>query len=703
MPKAGKRLSSLASCIRRVANTARLPRTALPDSAHFDPGLIQQSMSGKYTALLRKMRELDALDMRDYGTKFKHFIFTDLRDSAFGGKALGGFLVHGGYDFAMAKDGGKVVLKAGTAVINGSNKFAILQSQPMWGQPLTQHLKQTILKTYNSRPGNIHGEHLRILVLDSKFKEGIDLFDVKYVHVMEEAIASSDLKQAVGRATRFCGQKGLPFLPGEGWPLNVFIYSTDIPGVAPFTKDEQKIAAHDLMLKHSGLDLSMLTLTSNIMQLAVFSAVDKPLTQELHIGVEEHVAGSEDFMAEFGKWSWKKPRLENACVAALKPDAPLTFTQTQNFLQNYLVPERGVKGVLAWHSVGTGKTCSAVSVASGAFLSAGYRILWVTRNSLMSDVWKNVYDSVCYLPFRGQSGERTKAVSPLFMSPISYKMFQNALEKKNELGRALYRRNPSDMLYKTFLVIDEVHKLHDGDLLASEMADFSVIQSFIWKSYAVSGAESVRPLLMTATPIGDTPASLFDMLNTLISVPKDRFMPFSEYKRTYVDSEGHISVAGNRYFVDRAQGLISYLNREHDPSTFAIPRFRTIHVPLGDLDIPTATDVARECLVSVREAANNFKVKKTLKQRRRACYTRVRKDFAETYKKTQRNQMLGCFHKRAPVPEFPTYDQYLSAFGTEDPEVASVALESEGSADGDGTPRSAGTARAVWHFGTGNR
>ena len=105
-----KRLSTLSACIRRVANTARLPRNALPDNAHFNPGLIQQSMSGKYTALLRKLRELDALDMRDYGTKFKHFIFTDLRDSAFGGKAIGGFLINGGYEFAMTKDGRQVVL-----------------------------------------------------------------------------------------------------------------------------------------------------------------------------------------------------------------------------------------------------------------------------------------------------------------------------------------------------------------------------------------------------------------------------------------------------------------------------------------------------------------------------------------------------------------------------------------------------------------
>jgi hypothetical protein len=226
-----KRLSNLAACIRRTANTARLPRSALPDSAHFNPALVRNDMSGKYTALIRKIRELDALDMRDYNTKFKHFIFTDIRESAFGAKAIGTFLIQGGYDFAMAKER-KPILKISE---NNQNQFAILQSQPLWGEPLSVELKQNILKTYNARPENIYGDNLRILILDSKFKEGIDLFDVKYVHIMEEAIAPSDLKQAVGRATRFCGQKGLPFIEGVGWPLNVFVYSTDIPGIAPFT------------------------------------------------------------------------------------------------------------------------------------------------------------------------------------------------------------------------------------------------------------------------------------------------------------------------------------------------------------------------------------------------------------------------------------------------------------------------------------
>ncbi len=702
-------------------------------------------MSGKYTALLEKIRELDTLDMRDYGTKFKHFIFTDLRDSAFGAKAIATFLIQGGYEFALAKDRSGVVLTPTEPVATGSQRFAILQSQPLWGQPLTIGLKKQILTTYSERPKNIHGEQLRILVLDSRFKEGIDLFDVKYAHIMEEAIASSDLKQAVGRGTRYCGQRGLPFVPGIGWTLNVFIYSTDVPAMEPFTNTEQSIAAHDLMLKHSGLDLSLLTLTANLQQLAIYSAVDRPLTMNLHLGAgaEEERAVSENFMTEFQQWSWPAPSAESACASAVKPKGTaVDFTPTQSFLQQYFVPERPIKGVLAWHSVGTGKTCSAVAVASGAFLDAGYRILWVTRNSLMSDVWKNVYDSVCYMPFRPPAPEtqrspnlpahplvlfepnsapfannrlvpfmenrsvsannrlvpfmenrsvsannrlvpfeennrlrlvggapQRRAVSPLFMKPISYKMFQNALEKKNELGRALYRQHPEDMLYKTLLVIDEVHKLHDGDLLPSEMASFSVIQSFIWKSYQVSGPMSVRPLLMTATPISDNPASMFDILNTLIPTPDRRLMPFSDFRRMYVQPDGHITPQGSVYFIHRAEGHISYLNREHDPSTFAIPVFQTVHAGLGDVAIPGAKEVARECVHDVRMVRAKGK-QQTLKQKRRSCYLKTRKAFADRSATTQKNQMFGCFRTHVKTPEFPTYTQYTDAFSEEYPEMA---------------------------------
>jgi len=35
--------------------------------------------------------------------------------------------------------------------------------------------------------------------MDSGFKEGIDLFDIKYVHIFEHSVNSADQKQVIGR------------------------------------------------------------------------------------------------------------------------------------------------------------------------------------------------------------------------------------------------------------------------------------------------------------------------------------------------------------------------------------------------------------------------------------------------------------------------------------------------------------------------
>ena len=126
-------------------------------------------------------------------------------------------------------------------------------------------------------------------------------------------------------------------------------------------------------------------------------------------------------------------------------------------------------------------------------------------------------------------------------------------------------------------------------------------------------------------------------------------MALGEFRRRFVDTEGHVTAEGARYFMLRAAGLISYLNRERDPTTFAIPTIRTITVGLGDMDIPDVREVARRCL-PVIEAAG-----KTRKKARRACYLGAKAEFTQIYKKTQRHQLAECFGAKAAKPDFPNY------------------------------------------------
>ena len=817
-PKTKKksRISKKASCIRKTANTARIKRTQLIDSnTDFKPDVYTEVTSSKYAALVSKIKELDAEDMATHGTKFKHFIFTDIREAAYGAKVIAGFLKAAGFEFRMkhtkrtiSRKGKKVETKKGTVqldesnppVYGGSNSFALLQSLPLWKTTMPVDIKKRMLTIFNSRPDNIYGELLRIIVLDSKFKEGIDLFDVKYVHLMESPIAPSDLKQAVGRATRFCGQRGLHFIPKRGWPLQVYVYKTILPQQEPFLNPEkplvgkalqtatnklfsqkvqivESVDAHELMLKYSGLDLALQNTTKELTILAILSAVDYDLNYKINnfsstaqtgggemtpemiqkcskrknamfpftkleifetakklgihlskkglratyckalknhpdlynalydeIGKNDELGKNEEIESDikminaslkfsefqkqirklYEKFAWDSPVIENGCTssAIVKPGTPVTFTRTQDFVRHYLTPESPFKGLLAWHSVGTGKTCMAVAAATSKFESAGYTILWVTRNALMADVYKNIFGAVCSIPISGeiQKGKeipssrsaQLRMLSRQWIKPISYKMFQNALEKKNDLGRMLWKNNESDPLCKTFLIIDEIHKLQDGDLSASEFAEFKVIQNFIHKSYTISGKNSVRPLLMTATPISDSPNELFEILNTLIPKDENRFMNLDEFRRRFTNDIGEISTEGKLYFQERAKGLISYLNREYDPTTFSQPEFHTIVVPAGNVEPPQVHTLAEMCTANdefVKTQRNiletdlqydtDLKFAKTKKEE--TAVRRTYKKSISALNKTRKSILNTCFKKQKDIYKQRAVNMQMSA------------------------------------------
>ena len=111
---------------------------------------------------------------------------------------------------------------------NQGNNFYLLSSVGVYEQPISVVMKKSILKKFNQRPDNVYGELARFIIMDSGFKEGIDLFDIKYIHIFEPQTTGADQKQVIGRGTRTCGQKGLVFNPTKGWPLYVFNYDLSI-------------------------------------------------------------------------------------------------------------------------------------------------------------------------------------------------------------------------------------------------------------------------------------------------------------------------------------------------------------------------------------------------------------------------------------------------------------------------------------------
>ena len=587
--------------------------------------------SPKLVTLLKKIEALDKKDMAEHGKLFKHFIFSDTKQGMAGVKLITSGLIASGFFLGYYAEPQMRINKWGKLAIfddselqetKGQNVF-MLSSGGVYDNPISVVNKKAILAKFNQRPDNVYGKNVRFIVMDSGYKEGIDLFDIKYVHIFEPSVTAADQKQVIGRGTRTCGQKGLEFHPTMGWPLHVFIY--DLQFSDPVNKLFGKTTTGmELFLKALNLDVRLLNLTYELENLCIEGSVDYELNKNIHsfsigsgqLGGAKHLGGASqsggtrpflydptvaiqrrfghDEMKEyinnyFKQFSWEKIKMENQCVPKTTKGGAgaelIEYTPTQAFVSNFFTPQNPLKGMLLWHSVGTGKTCTAIATATASFERQGYTILWVTRTTLKNDIWKNMFNQVCHeilklriqnegLVVPSEQSKRMKLLSPAWrVRPMSYKQFSNMVSKQNNIYTSMVKINGEvDPLRKTLLIIDEAHKLYGGgDLSTIETPDMPALHNSLMNSYKVSGADSVKLLLMTATPIQFEPMELIKLINLCREEHDQIPAQFDDFAREYLDDDGHFTRSGKATFLDDIAGHISYLNREKDARQFSQP------------------------------------------------------------------------------------------------------------------------------------
>ena len=834
-------------CMRKIANFSKIANYHKFDKSVFDPVQYNKDIidaSPKMLQLLNNLVALDSQDKKNHGKLFKHFIFSDVKDGGAGAKIIASALEANGYAniISAKKIPSQLAKKLYLNIENSNyNNFALLSSNTIYGTTFNEKIKKELLKTYNERPNNIHGKNIRIIILDSGFKEGIDLFDVKYVHIFEPSLTIADLKQTIGRATRTCGQKGLEFQDNIGWPLYVYNYYLTVPELMSNTlytskfmmenyiksaneKDEDVLLFKDIekyndaTMNYSEFDKAMNKLSEQLYTLAPVFAVDYELTKNLHsfpdlnselmedklflmggeksrnqntqskffkinnikclgkcgkkptydipvsvsfmkyvyvkykhpenllksntlnrrtffcnylketsnnfcnqlnsewslryskipsiiegaknkknvkseldsleLTFEEDLYGDSDKVSKENypillyngeknnaivavspnliisssvspgstlsprssvspgssvstkssvspvssvspissvisnvssrqttnplkkfdfirmrdyiksayahkEFRWEKMEIKNNCITLANANTNanvISLNATQKFITHYFTPSSPFKGLLLWHSVGTGKTCTGIATATSSFDNDGYSILWVTRTTLKSDVWKNMFDQVCHLIILDKVNKglimpddinkRKQLLSKNWLDPMSYKQFSNLLAKKNKIYNILLERNgKEDILKKTLIIIDEAHKLYGGDLKASERPNTTIMEKLIRTSYNVSKADSCKLLLMTATPFTNSPLELFSLTNLFMTHDSDKITTNKEeFKQQFMDANNILSEKGVKLIANKLSGYISYLNREKDPTQFAQPIM--INIPI---------------------------------------------------------------------------------------------------------------------------
>jgi len=667
-----------AECIRKTMNNSSSKDYLKFDKKTFNAEKIKIDLpiiSPKLYNLINTIIDLDTNDFAKYGKKFKHIIYSDLRNSLAGIKLVASAFT--AYGMTNIYDN-----KFAINIPKKDNNFALLSSVAIYNKPFPVKLRNEILKIFNARPDNIYGENIRYLLIDQGFKEGIDVFDVKYVHIFDDLLTPSDEKQAIGRGTRFCGQKGLEFNASLGWPLHVFKYKLLL------NKDmEKKYGEKDgysLFLKEGNIDVKRLYFASELENICRFGAVDYEINKAIHefgnekeddldvkniynkfnafetfklkdiyssldknkinefdllkkarynfggvmvrknlfkdkkrafgLGINKNPIAKKknnfiditkvqpinkilvkklDFIdmrkytrKYFSNYKWTNLTFENKCITPAVPNVAnnriVNLSNSQAFVSNFFTAKSAYKGILFWHSVGTGKTCSAIATASNSFEKEDYTILWVTRHTLKPDIWKNMYAQICsatikekiekglYIPEVVRANP-LKYLDNKWITPISYKQFSNLIKGKNNFYKELVQRNgKKDPLRKTLIIIDEAHKLFAEDTPANERPDIKILKTAIYNSYKTSQENSCKLLLMTATPYTSNPMQLFQLLNLLKE--DDYFIEdFDKFKEYYLDDLYNFKKDKSKEFLDKITGYISYLNREKDVRQFAYP------------------------------------------------------------------------------------------------------------------------------------
>jgi hypothetical protein len=907
---------NISSCLRKRANWSNISTKHQFDKKEYNINSVIDDIAlaaPKIRQMLDTIKRLDENDMANNGKKYKHFIYSDVKERGYGAKILASaFKAEGYVDMVrmrkvVGRSSNELYLKKSLAKEEEYTGFALLSSSVIYETTYTQRLKKDVLSEYNKRPDNIYGKNIRFIILDSGFKEGVDLFDVKYVHILEPSLTIADSKQTIGRATRTCGQKGLHFQEGVGWELFVYNYYLTIPEIigdvykldngltntegendGKLFKNKEKMV--DVLEEFSDANPAEKKLTHQLYNLAHALSVDYDLTNAIHGGLTptphynvfsdsspsskssrsskilallggggskkgrfiniktincngrcgfrntKDVPASQRFMemiynkynhsatngnvpkknkreylcnymksnSQFceqmnSEWArqmatvphihspsdvsnmelvpllpedkvdyniftdepqidkekqknalaiydavkdsdsntqntqneymyaphkkmgykemrkhintyfsqFKYPEMEivNKCVdkngnqSNPSKNVVIDYSPSQNFISHYFTPQSAYKGMLLWHSVGTGKTCSAIATSSATFEKEGYTILWVTRTTLTGDVYKNIFDMICHERIAaavngGETipttlGGRTRMISKNWIKPISYKQFSNLLSGSNEYYEELVMRNgDEDVLRKTLVIIDEAHKLYGGDLKEGEKPNMSIMERLIKQSYAKSGKDSVKLLIMTATPFTDSPMELFKLLNLMIDKEED-LLPYNidDFESEYMNEEGIISNSGMKKLADKMAGYVSYIDRSKDASQFAQPIMIDVPVMMTHIEDPEIRNhilnktklntgdhkkMATEINKQIKELKKTIKTKKTtslktykdtLKKHKKECKEKYpsknEKDAREECFKTLKEREDQAFGINDGVGDVPENEELL--------------------------------------------
>ena len=250
----------------------------------------------------------------------------------------------------------------------------------------------------------------------------------------------------------------------------------------------------------------------------------------------------------------------------------------QEFLSHFINPKTPYKGVLVYHRIGAGKTCTAIQVAEKW---KKIRKIKVVLPASLKGNFRNELRSMCGGNNYLKPNER-KILAELDPSDDKYDEIIDRSDKRIDKYYSIYSynkfieycQNGTMNLKNTLLIIDEIQNM------VSETGTFyNELKDLLNNS-----SKEVRIILLSATPMFDKPneiALTMNLLNLPKEIPTGRNFEKMFIKKLTREDKTYYSTQNMDIFKNYVKGFISYY-RGAPPYTFPEMKIRYVKCQMSN-------------------------------------------------------------------------------------------------------------------------
>ena len=211
--------------------------------------------------------------------------------------------------------------------------------------------------------------------------------------------------------------------------------------------------------------------------------------------------------------------------------------QHQIWLSNFVNPKTPYKSMFVYHGLGTGKTCTAITIAENFKENASYNntnIFIVSNANIQKEFEKNFYNENNTFKCTGTVYEDELKKSDLEVNSENVMKLVNEFYKFTTYEK-IQKVATSDSDFKekfdnTIVIVDEAHtiRMKPDDNKKAEQ-DLKKRSEYLMK---IARKSTARIVLLSATPLYDNVSEIIYFLNLLELSNTDDKDNFKEYKPT---------------------------------------------------------------------------------------------------------------------------------------------------------------------------